>query len=589
MRVLIVATEIGLDGGGCALSCSRLINLLSEEHQVIVDKTADYPISTVDVRSYSRIEDAILKEYKLKTELMFYKDVDVVISFGGGYNGYYASLLAERLRKPFILSLRGSDVNLSKWFAERVFYLKEACRRANKIVCLSNEMSENVVSLNPAFRDKISIIPNESKSCAFARVEFPNLPTKLKVGCAASQLSEKKGIMNLLHMIAAFKKISETPITLELVGQIDNHLMNSYNDAIRRLDLSGNVRFVDYTQRENLEEIMRSWDFYVQGSVCEGHPNSIMECLQNGRAFISSKTGFLSEILSKDFPMMFFDSWNPATMAENLKSLAELNDKNGLYADAMQKINSVCDRKIIKEKWNQLLCRYLLPTRNVSTTKKIKHVTTLAFHDVQPDLRDSITMPENAFKEFVEFVFKNGYVLCSMKDYVEQPSDNRENSIVCTFDDGYESLVKIVMPILSRYSFTATAFVCTDLIGKDNTWNNKDAKLRRHMTTEQLRELHGNGWEIASHGVTHRNLSKLSLGDVEYELSESKKFLENLFGDEVLSYAYPYGDYNKSILKCVGKYYQYAFAVMRGGTSLIADNWQIKRYSTNEIYKMLTD
>lgn len=71
--------------------------------------------------------------------------------------------------------------------------MKETCRRANKIVCLSNEMLENVVSLNPAFRDKISIIPNELKSCPFARVEFPNLPSSLKVGCEASQLNEKKG------------------------------------------------------------------------------------------------------------------------------------------------------------------------------------------------------------------------------------------------------------------------------------------------------------------------------------------------------------------------------------------------------------
>lgn len=114
MRLLIVTTEIGLDGGGCALSCSRLINLLSEEHQVIVDNAADYPISTVTARSYSLIEDAIIKEYKLKTERTIYQNVDVVIAFGAGYNGYYASLLAERLHKPFVLSLRGSDVNLSK-------------------------------------------------------------------------------------------------------------------------------------------------------------------------------------------------------------------------------------------------------------------------------------------------------------------------------------------------------------------------------------------------------------------------------------------------------------------------------------------
>ncbi len=137
--------------------------------------------------------------------------------------------------------------------------------------------------------------------------------------------------MNLLHMVAEFKKISDTPITFEPVGQVDDHLMKNYTKTVQKLNLSGNVHFVGYTPRENLEELMRSWDFYIQGSVCEGHPNFITECLQSGTAFISSRTGFLSELLSADFPAMFFDSWNPATMAENLKRLTETTAKEELF------------------------------------------------------------------------------------------------------------------------------------------------------------------------------------------------------------------------------------------------------------------
>jgi len=68
-----------------------------------------------------------------------------------------------------------------------------------------------------------------------------------------------------------------------------------------------------------------------------------------------------------------------------------------------------------------------------------------------------------------------------------------------------------------------------------------------------LNQINKFGWEIGSHGVTHRNLLKLSLPDVEYELSESKKFLTKYFG-EIISYAYPYGDYNKLILRSVKKF-----------------------------------
>ena len=143
------------------------------------------------------------------------------------------------------------------------------------------------------------------------------------------------------------------------------------------------------------------------------------------------------------------------------------------------------------------------------------------------------------------------------------------------------------LPIMSKYGFNATVFVCTGLIGKDNKWNNKDAVLRRHLNMDELQNLHQHGWEIASHGVYHFNLLKLTDKEVEYELKESYIFLTKEWG-QTLSYAYPYGAYNAFIKSCVSKYYKYAFSVNQGGTSLVADSLQIRRYSITEIYDMLS-
>lgn len=130
-------------------------------------------------------------------------------------------------------------------------------------------------------------------------------------------------------------------------------------------------------------------------------------------------------------------------------------------------------------------------------------------------------------------------------------------------------------------------FICTNLIGKDNKWNNKDTVLRQHLNMEKLQNLHRYGWEIASHGVSHFNLLKLTDEGLEYELRQSYDFLVKEW-DEVVTCAYPYGAYNAFIKSCVGKYYKYAFSVTQGGTSLVADSLQIRRYSITEIYKMLS-
>jgi hypothetical protein len=87
----------------------------------------------------------------------------------------------------------------------------------------AQEMANNVLSIAPGSNGKVIIIPNELGQKKDS-ISFPNLSKKVVVGCAASHLNEKKGIGNLLYMISGFKAITDIPITLELVGDIDSDL-----------------------------------------------------------------------------------------------------------------------------------------------------------------------------------------------------------------------------------------------------------------------------------------------------------------------------------------------------------------------------
>ncbi len=96
MKILIVTTEIGLNGGGMSLSCSRIKNILSDNHEVFVSTSSDYPITTTFGGTNQFTPKAIQKEYKLKQEAIKYNNIDVVIAFGARFNGYYASRLASK-------------------------------------------------------------------------------------------------------------------------------------------------------------------------------------------------------------------------------------------------------------------------------------------------------------------------------------------------------------------------------------------------------------------------------------------------------------------------------------------------------------
>ena len=581
MNILIVTSEIGLDGGGMALACKRVVDILRKEHTVIVLSSTENPIYTVKGGMNPNTEASIRKEYKLKHDSFVYKHVDVVIAFGGRFNGYYGAMLAEKLGKRFILALRGSDINIVKWSIDDTWYLREATTRASKIVCLSKEMIHNVISLCPEANGKTIIIPNEYEGDCI-KINFHNLNDKIVIGTAASHLNEKKGIGNLIIMLKKFRELSETDIRLDLVGEIDSDLLENYQNEVRAYNLGNNIRFLGYQSREILRNTMKDWDFYIQASVCEGHPNAISESLRCGTGFISSKTGFIAETLQEQFAEFFFEDFTPDVMANNLKALCCMPNLAERYQEAIGVIKSNCAKEYIAQKWLGMLSYNKTPKNDI----EVESIVCVGLHDVMGDIHDSITTPTNVFRDFVGYIAEKGYGICSMHDYLSKSKEERKKWIVCTFDDGYKSLTNDALEILKKQGFTATVFVCTGLIGKVNSWNNKDAILREHLDINDINLLIKEGWEVASHGVYHKNLLKLSDVEIEYELLESKKALNQIVG-YCDTYAYPYGAYNKFIRRCVEKYYKYAFTVDQGGTSMVVDKHQLKRYSISEIYKML--
>ena len=69
----------------------------------------------------------------------------------------------------------------------------------------------------------------------------------------------------------------------------------------------------------------------------------------------------------------------------------------------------------------------------------------------------------------------------------------------------------------------------------------------RMLTKQDLAFLHSEGIEIGSHSHTHAILSNLPNEEVEFELSHSKKILEEITGEKINVIAYPNGKKNKDV------------------------------------------
>jgi peptidoglycan/xylan/chitin deacetylase (PgdA/CDA1 family) len=68
------------------------------------------------------------------------------------------------------------------------------------------------------------------------------------------------------------------------------------------------------------------------------------------------------------------------------------------------------------------------------------------------------------------------------------------------------------------------------------------------LTEGQVRQMVADGWEIDSHTVNHPDLTTVDAARLRYELVESRRALQRMFGVPVNFFCYPAGRYNDTVI-----------------------------------------
>lgn len=121
--------------------------------------------------------------------------------------------------------------------------------------------------------------------------------------------------------------------------------------------------------------------------------------------------------------------------------------------------------------------------------------------------------------------------------------------VILTFDDGWQSQIDNAKPVLDRYGFKGTFFITCNYIDKDKS----------RMTWDGVASLEKEGHDIQAHTMSHKNLNKLNAQDLEYEVGDSKKCLENHgINSTIMATPYNEGWNNSTVIKKIAKYYDLA-------------------------------
>lgn len=121
--------------------------------------------------------------------------------------------------------------------------------------------------------------------------------------------------------------------------------------------------------------------------------------------------------------------------------------------------------------------------------------------------------------------------------------------VTLSFDDGWTSHYRNVLPMLNNAGLKATFFVMSDEAKHADEENLNDPN--SYLTYARLKELQTAGHEVTAHTRTHSSLVGLSSLQAKNEVQGSREDLLNEGFTPVSVFAYPFGDYNNNVIQIV--------------------------------------
>ena len=195
-------------------------------------------------------------------------------------------------------------------------------------------------------------------------------------------------------------------------------------------------------------------------------------------------------------------------------------------------------------------------------------VPVLMYHSIQENGAE-YQVTEAQLDEQLSWLAQNGYESITSADLLAWMTYGvplPEKPVIISIDDGNSSDWTF-LELLERYGFEGVFSLPN----------------YAQLTPRQIRTLDRAG-EVCGHTVSHENLSTLSYDDQVYQIVENKKYLENILGNEITCFAYPFGAYSGlTPYVVIEAGFLMAFDVEGGPQSLDGsiDRWHILRINVN--------
>ena len=124
------------------------------------------------------------------------------------------------------------------------------------------------------------------------------------------------------------------------------------------------------------------------------------------------------------------------------------------------------------------------------------------------------------------------------KEQQVQPQTSTPQKVIAlTFDDGpHKKVTDLILDVLQKHQIKATFFVLGQNVAS---------------LPEVVQRIHNEGHEIGNHSWSHRNLTKLSVEELNKEMNDTNEQVYNTIGQYPTIYRPPFGAINDQVKEAV--------------------------------------
>jgi peptidoglycan/xylan/chitin deacetylase (PgdA/CDA1 family) len=210
----------------------------------------------------------------------------------------------------------------------------------------------------------------------------------------------------------------------------------------------------------------------------------------------------------------------------------------------------------------------------------------LQYHHISTETPFSTSTSPERFAMHLDYLDESGFEVVPLQHLVDTLRKGKplpDKTAAITFDDGYVSIHDTAWPLLKEKGWPFTVFINTEP---------HDQRKPLFMSWDQLRQLAEDGATIANHTVSHPYLLQRQTGHgeaqwkawVRQEISAAQHRIEMEIGTAPMLLAYPFGEFDSSILDVAEELGYAGFGQQSGPLASFSDLRVLPRFSFGGSY-----